>query len=100
MLRGAVTFGEDFEENYMKQIFQLEKGMTQAISHFSRFTDAKVESNGTKYKYTGSCKITALDKIKVFYNSTIWILLIVAIVLFIFTSHFTLPEVSTGAAAG
>lgn len=40
MLRGAVTFGEDFEENYMKQIFRLEKGMTQAISHFSRFEDA------------------------------------------------------------
>jgi hypothetical protein len=25
MLRGAVAFGEDFEENYMKQIFALEK---------------------------------------------------------------------------
>ena len=28
MLRGAVTFGEDFEERYMKQIFELDKGMT------------------------------------------------------------------------
>jgi hypothetical protein len=35
MFRGAVSFGEDFEQNYMKQIFDLEKGMTQAISHFS-----------------------------------------------------------------
>src|SRR5687768_5062969 len=26
MLRGAVTFGEDFEQHYMKQIFNLEKG--------------------------------------------------------------------------
>lgn len=42
MLRGAVTFGEDFEQKYMKQIFHLEKGMTQAISHFSRFEDASV----------------------------------------------------------
>lgn len=40
MLRGSVTFGEDFEEHYMKKIFQLEKGMTQAISHFSRYSNA------------------------------------------------------------
>jgi hypothetical protein len=46
MLRGAVTFGEDFEENYMKQIFTLEKGMTQAISHFSRYEDANVTAKG------------------------------------------------------
>jgi hypothetical protein len=26
MLRGAVTFGEDFEANYMKQIFQWKRG--------------------------------------------------------------------------
>src|SRR3546814_15953042 len=39
MLRGAVTFGEDFEQTYMKRIFDLDKGMTQAISHFSRHQD-------------------------------------------------------------
>lgn len=43
MLRGAVTFGEDFEEKYMKKIFELDKGMTQAISHFSRHDDADSE---------------------------------------------------------
>ena len=43
MLRGAVAFGEDFEQNYMKEIFSLQKGMTQAISHFSRHTDASVK---------------------------------------------------------
>ena len=48
MLRGAVTFGEDFEANYMKQIFQLEKGMTQAISHYSRFDDAEVDRTGAE----------------------------------------------------
>ena len=49
MLRGAVTFGEDFEEKYMKQIFSLEKGMTQAISHFSRYEDASIspQPNGS-----------------------------------------------------
>src|SRR5271155_238299 len=40
MLRGAVAFGEDFEEVYMKRIFNLERGMTQAISHFNRYEDA------------------------------------------------------------
>jgi hypothetical protein len=42
MLRGSVAFGEDFEENYMKDIFKLNKGMTQAMSHFSRFQDAVI----------------------------------------------------------
>ncbi len=33
MLRGAVTFGEDSEENYMKQIFDLGSGLiTSSIS--------------------------------------------------------------------
>ncbi len=53
MLRGAVTFGEDFEENYMKQIFDLQKGMTQAISHFSRHEDAKAVAQNGKYVYSG-----------------------------------------------
>ncbi len=48
MLRGAVTFGEDFEQNYMKKIFELEKGMTGAISHFSRSADASVDNTGRK----------------------------------------------------
>jgi hypothetical protein len=56
MLRGAVAFGEDFEENYMKEIFDLHKGMTQAISHFSRHQDAKVTTKGKKYDYSGSDK--------------------------------------------
>ncbi len=54
MLRGAVTFGEDFVVNYMSQIFQLEKGMTQAISHFSRFDDARVDRSGERYRYMGN----------------------------------------------
>ena len=49
MLRGAVTFGEDFEQTYMREIFDLEKGMTQAISHFSRFEDASVVLQNGKY---------------------------------------------------
>ena len=70
MLRGAVTFGEDFEENYMKQIFDLEKGMTQSISHFARFKDAKVEQKQPKrvFSYLGDISVTTEDKIRLFYT--------------------------------
>jgi len=87
MLRGAVTFGEDFEENYMKKIFELEKGMTQAISHFSRYQDARTEKSQTgKYVYTGSVRVSAEDKIKEFYRRTILFLWIAAIALFVITN--------------
>ena len=87
MLRGAVTFGEDFEENYMKQIFQLEKGMTQAISHFSRYDDAAVR-DAPRYRYTGQARKTAEIKIKRFYLVSIWTLGILTLALFIATAHF------------
>jgi hypothetical protein len=87
MLRGAVTFGEDFEEHYMKKIFDLNKGMTQAISHYSRFQDAGKQLDGTgRYTYTGQIQITAEDKIKDFYKNTIRFLLAGALVLFIVTN--------------
>ncbi|MGI6852704.1 hypothetical protein [Mesorhizobium sp. 1B3] len=70
MLRGAVTFGEDFEKNYMSSIFQLEKGMTQAISHYSRHNDAAVDKSGQRYQYTGKSQVTAESKIRRFYNVT------------------------------
>jgi len=87
MLRGAVTFGEDFEENYMKQIFDLNKGMTQAISHYSRYQDAgKTVSVSGKYEYIGKIQITAEDKIKQFYTNTIWFLWAAALALFLVTN--------------
>lgn len=84
MLRGAVSFGEDFEKHYMSEIFSLEKGMTQAISHFSRNSEAKVclKDDG-KYTYCGGGTTTALDKIKSFYNWTCVFLTISAIALFL-----------------
>ena len=88
MLRGAVTFGEDFEEHYMKQIFNLDKGMTQAISHFSRHEDASKETDSKtkKYKYTGANKISAEDKIRAFYKYTFRFLIGTAIMLFILSN--------------
>lgn len=44
MLRGAVAFGEDLEEVHLRKMLGLNKGMTQAISHFSRNSDAKATS--------------------------------------------------------
>lgn len=91
MLRGAVTFGEDFEQNYMKRIFDLEKGMTQAISHFSRHEDASAEVLDGKYKYKGEDRKNAYIKIRRFYRFTIGTLLVVALVLFVATGDFGHP---------
>jgi hypothetical protein len=91
MLRGAVTFGEDFEQNYMKEIFSLEKGMTQAISHFSRHEDASVSMKDGKYLYSGRDKKNALTKIRIFYRFSIGTLCIVGILLFLFTANFGHP---------
>jgi hypothetical protein len=88
MLRGAVSFGEDFEQSYMKEIFQLEKGMTQAISHFSRFEDAAVRLKPDgKYEYSGTKRKNALDKIRRFYQLSIGILVATAVLLFIITAR-------------
>lgn len=88
MLRGAVTFGEDFEEQYMKKIFKLDKGMTQAISHFSRFEDAGIKPlrPSGKYKYTGTVRVTAEDKIRAFYKMALICLAIATFGLFIATN--------------
>jgi hypothetical protein len=90
MLRGAVTFGEDFEQNYMKKIFQLDKGMTQAISHFSRYDDAGYTVVDGKYVYTGANKFSAEKKIRKFYTFVIAALVLSALVLLLATASRTL----------
>src|SRR3546814_11012205 len=78
MLRGAVTFGEDFEQTYMKRIFDLDKGMTQAISHFSSHQDAKAVLENGRFRYTVADQQNAEKKIRSFYAVTIWALVAVA----------------------
>ena len=87
MLRGAVAFGEDFEEQYMKKIFNLEKGMTQSISHFTRHEDASTQENknGT-YTYKGNSSVTAKSKIEQFYSRARKSIYIGALVLFVVTN--------------
>jgi len=99
MLRGAVTFGMDFEENYMKQIFDLNNGMTQSISHFSRFDDASVQKGQDgKYVYEGSTKVTAHDKILQFYRNTRKFLWVAAALLFAFTNASLINDLVFGVA--
>ena len=86
MLRGAVTFGEDFEENYLKAIISLEKGMTQAISHYSRYDDADKKTVDGKYHYTGTRFFTAEHKLRRFYFYVICALALSALVIFIITN--------------
>lgn len=86
MLRGAVTFGEDFEQLHILPILHLNKGMTQAISHFSRKTDASVDKATSPYVYQGTSFVTALDKIESFYRNVVIMLCFVAAVIFIVTN--------------
>lgn len=88
MLRGAVTFGEDLEENYLKKkLIHLEKGMTQAISHFSRYPNAKVtRGDDGKYCYSGTTLENAESKISEFYSTTGRFLLYAAVVILVVTN--------------
>ena len=87
MLRGALKFGEDFEENYMKQIFALEKGMMQAITYFSQYPNAEaIRQEDGRYTYENGK--WARDKIKRFYNILMLSLLVLAATLF-FVRNFT-----------
>ena len=102
MLRGAVAFGEDFEEHYMKQIFDLEKGMTQAISHFSRHDKAAyTTSNGANgSKYTGGSPLTTENKIRTFYMKARIVILIGVAILFAVTNLADGKERERSASAG
>jgi hypothetical protein len=97
MLRGAVTFGEDFEENHLKKIIGLEKGMTQAVSHYSRHADASKTTVDGKYHYfEGTAKLTAEDKIRRFYSFVVWMLILSAIVILVVTNFGIFQPPKTG----
>jgi hypothetical protein len=92
MLRGAVIFGEDFEEKYMKQIFSLNKGMTQAVSHYSRHQDANVTVVDGQYTYIGQDRKDAYKKIRTFYRLSIGVLAVTACAVFLVTADFGHPH--------
>ena len=84
MLRGAVTFGEDFEQKYMKQIFDLnKKEIIQTISYYSRHEGAKATAGADgKYVYSEGPVGTAEAKIEMFYKTIGFYLLGSAVALF------------------
>lgn len=88
MLRGAVTFGEDLEEKHIRHIVGLQKGMTQAISHFSRHSDADANrgSDGS-YSYAGNDRRNAGEKLKGFYNFIFGLLAFLAVLVFIASNY-------------
>lgn len=84
MLRGAVTFGEDLEEKHIRHIVGLQKGMTQAISHFSRHSDAAAKPDGEgHYRYWGEDRQNAGEKLKGFYNFIFGLLAFLAFLVFV-----------------
>jgi len=84
MLRGAVAFNEDLEKTHLQRIVGLKKGMTEAISHFSRHSDADVEpgDSGT-YVYSGDNFKSARQKLSGFYNFVMIFLAFAAIAMFV-----------------
>ena len=74
MLRGAVAFNEDLEQRELVSLFGTSKGLTQAISFFSRHSNATFKNGeyleGTKpwFRYAG-------ERISVFY----WVMIVALI---------------------
>lgn len=96
MLRGAVTFGEDLENVWLKERLDVEKGMTQSISHFSRHEDACVTPlDYGGYQYGGRDHKSAEDKIKGFYAYVLGFLAVSAISLMLLT-NFGEPTPNAG----
>ncbi|MEQ8968566.1 MAG: hypothetical protein RID91_22295 [Azospirillaceae bacterium] len=86
MLRGAVTFGEDLERTHLAPPLRQQKGLTQAVSHYSRLDDAGVVKSGPIYHYTGTKATKAESKIAAFYWFLIFSLSLVTLALFFSTS--------------
>jgi hypothetical protein len=83
MLRGAVAFGEDLEEVHLRKMLGLNKGMTQAISHFSRNSDAKTSLSEGRMVYHGTNQRNAGQKINRFYWVVILSLVACGLVMFV-----------------
>ncbi len=93
MLRGAVTFGEDLEEQHLRKMLGLRMGMTQAISHFSRYTDADVDKSAPSgFRYTGSIRKNAREKIARFYTVVIVFLLLAATAILVISNLSLAPK--------
>jgi hypothetical protein len=74
--------------------------MTQAISHFSRNSDASVSKCAEGYRYEGSNHKTAHDKILRFYRIVIFVLVATAVLMFFATNSNLRTELLSPVAQG
>ncbi|WP_339028293.1 hypothetical protein WI604_26105 [Bradyrhizobium symbiodeficiens] len=76
------------EEKHIRHIVGLKKGMTQAISHFSRHSDAAADhgSDGS-YDYVGNDRRNAGEKLEGFYNFIFGLLAFLAALVFIASNY-------------
>jgi hypothetical protein len=88
MLRGAVAFGEDLEEVHLRKMLALNKGMTQAISHFSRNSDTKISIVDGRAVYCGNDLKNAGQKINRFYWVVILSLVACSLLMFAIGNDF------------
>ncbi|HWF93372.1 MAG TPA: hypothetical protein VG291_00270 [Xanthobacteraceae bacterium] len=80
MLRGAVTFNEELEAKRLLPLFGTEKGLTQAISFYSRHPDAS--HDGKRYFRTREGRLHyAGNRITGFYLLMIFALIVAGIAL-------------------
>lgn len=75
MLRGAVAFNEELEEKHLRSLFGTEKGLTQAISFYSRHTDASY-SDGKYFRTHEHTRHYAGNRITHFYVVMIIVLVV------------------------
>jgi len=70
MLLGALSFGDDLEQHHLRPLLAsgVSKGMTQAIIHFSRFADARVQMDERRMVYVGATEDTVTDRVRRFYS--------------------------------
>ena len=91
MLVGAVTFGEEFERINLVELMQTPLGMTEFISLYSRYADARKQDGS----YSGTIKKSAGEKLSQFYRVCISLLLLIALLLLIFTQFEAFAPSST-----
>lgn len=85
MLRGAVAFGEQLEEEMKKdQLLSTQYGMTQFISRSSRYSDFEYDSDRNLVTKAGAAKKTAMDRLKNFYTVAICVVAGIAIMIALF----------------
>jgi hypothetical protein len=85
MLRGAVAFGEQLEEEMKgEQLIRTQYGMTQFISRSSRYNDFEYASDRHMVTNVGSLRKTAMGRLRKFYSIAIGVVAGIAVLIVLF----------------